>query len=433
MKRIYHIATLFLMAMACMMTSCDKENPFAPDGNSDATGTVNFRKMLLEVRNEENIVRSSSVDINSFIVKVTNSRTQVVEWEGTYESMPEVMTLQVGTYEVNVNSGYNPEADWETPYFEGKQEFTITEGTITNVDPVVCTLANVKVTVIFDDSLRAVMGDDCTVTVNAGSSSLVFNPSETRSGYFKYEEKEGSKPTLVATFNGTVDNNLENNFRTYTEVKPGNHYKITYALKGVTPNVPDQEGFINPGLFVDASVTVVNMTIDVNVDDDILDDDLRPGESDPGQDPTDPDQPTDPVDPKGELPELTTNPAISFDKDNVVVDGLEAVVYAHSSHKDGITEFYVDIDSNTLTPDVLEADGIDLSTHLDLVNPGKYAEKLEAMGFPINVKGMTDPSPMKLTDFLPLLTALGPGTHKFHLVISDGNGTTKKTLTFITQ
>ena len=429
MRKIYNITALLLLFMVGALTSCDKEDLFPDSDETGATGTVNFRKMLVDVQNEENVVRSATVDVNSFMVTVTNTRSQVVEWEGTYGSMPEVMTLKTGDYTVRVNSAENPEADWDSPYFEGSQSFTIVPNDITSVDPVVCKLSNVKVSVIFDDSLKAVMGDDCKVTVAAGSGSLVFTPEETRSGYFRYVEKEGSSPTLVATFSGTVDENLEENLRTYTEVKPGNHYKITYTLKGVNPSVPEQAGSITtPGLYVDATVTVVNMTIDVPVDDDILEDDLRPGEGEP--EPDDPVKPDDPVDPKGETPELTTNSAISFDKDNVVVEGMVAEIYVHSSAEGGLTAFTVDIESNTLTQDVLE--GVELSSHLDLVNPEPFAEKLEGLGFPVYVKGQTDPAPMKLTDFLPMLKALGAGTHKFHLVVSDANGTTKKTLTFIT-
>ncbi len=421
MKKIFNIIPLILLVvMGVSVTSCDKEEPFN-NQEDGATGTVSFRKMLVEIRNEENVMRSTQVDVNAFIVTVTDSRTGEVKWEGTYGSMPEVMTLAVGNYKVKVNSADNPDAGWDSPYFEGSQDFSITEGTISTVDPVVCKLANVKVTVIFDKELLAKMGSDCKVSVVAcDKGHLEFTPSETRSGYFKYIATPGSESTLVATFSGTVDENYEENFRTYTAVAPGNHYKITYTLKGVNPNIPDQTGIVTPGVYVDATVERVDMTVNVDVEDDILKDDMRPGEEDPDNPPT-PGNPT---------PDITASSGISFESPNTVTPGMEAVVKVHSHAEGGLTGFTVDIESNTLTPQELE--GVGLASHLDLVNPGQFAESLAGLGFPVNVGGQTDPDPMVLTDFLPMLQALGAGTHKFVLKVTDANGTTDKTLTFIT-
>ncbi len=423
MKNIFRKLMFLLPTLLLLCVGCDKESLFDIDSET-STGKVSFRKMLVEVKNEESIMRSAAVDVNTFVVTVTDSRTSETEWTGTYAEMPEVLTLPVGNYEVTVNSASNPDADWDTPYFEGSQTFAITEGDITTVDPVVCKLANVKVTVVFSDKLKAVMGSDCKVTVVAcDKGRLEFTASETRSGYFRYIAQEGSQPTMVATFSGTVDENYEENFRTYTEVKPGNHYIITYTLKGVEPDTPTQTGKVTPGVNVDSTITVVDLTISVDSDEDIIDDDSRPNEGD--------DNPVTPPTPGGEAPSLTTNDAISFDKQNLIVSGLEAVIYAHSSAEGGFTEFTVDIDSDTLTPDELESVG--LTSHLDLVNPGQYGDALAKLGFPVNVGGLTDPDPMTLTNFLPMLTALGEGTHNFIFKVSDANGTTNKTLTFLTK
>lgn len=421
MKRIFNITSLLLLALCGVFSSCDKEDPFTgPDGQG--SGTANFRKMLVEVKNEE-VVKAAAVDVNTFLVTITDDRSGDVAWSGTYADLPEVLSLPVGNYTVKVNSPENPDADWDKPYFEGTQTFSITEDDITTVDPVVCKLSNVKVTVIFDDKLRAVLGDDVKVTVVAcDNGRLEFTPSETRSGYFKYIGKEGNSATMVATFTGTVDENYEENFRTYTEVAPGNHYKITYTLKGVEPDVPEQTGTITPGVYVDSYVEDVNLTIDLDVPDDPLDPDR------PGEDPDNPDNPDNPD--QGEKPTLTLTPGLSFETPNTVTDGMVAVVTVHSSAAGGLTSFTVDIDSNTLTPEELQ--GVGLTSHLDLVNPGQFATALADLGFPVNVGGQTDPAPMVLTDFLPLLSGLGPGTHNFILKVGDANGVTTKTLTFIT-
>lgn len=434
MKKIYNIAAWVLaMLIGIGVGACDKENPFEPTPDK-AEGTVSFKKMMVEVQNEENIIKApatrAAVDVNTFVVTVTDTRSQTDVWQGSYGSMPEVMTLPVGSYEVTVNSGANPDADWDTPYFEGRQSFSIADGEITTVDPVVCKLSNVKVTIIFDPKLKAKMGDDCKVTVVAcDRGRLEFGKEETRPGYFKFIAAEGNQPTLVATFTGTVDENYEENFRTYTELKPGNHYKITYTLKGVEPDVPEPSGTVTPGLYVDATVTRVDMTVDVTPGDDILDDDLRPGEDD---DPTPPDPPV----PGGETPAITSNDGILLGESpqnaapNTYTEGMVVKINVHSEAEGGIKGFTVDIISDTLTPD--ELTNVGLTQHLDLVSPGQYESGLSGLGFPVNVGGMSDPAEMDLTEFMPLLQALGAGTSHFVLKVTDANGTTQKTLTIVT-
>ena len=97
----------------------------------------------------------------------------------------------------------------------------------------------------------------------------------------------------------------------------------------------------------------------------------------------------------------------------------------------GITAFTVDIKSDTLTPEVLS--GVGLTDHLDLVNPGAYAEALSGLGFPVNVGGMKDVPEFDISGLVPLLGALGSGDHRFILTVSDAGGTTVETLYFVTK
>lgn len=426
MKKIFNIFLLIAMVGVAALTSCSKEDPFGGEEAKDGYGSVSFRKMYVEVRNDEKIIKNipgrtrASVDVAAFVVTV-KSADGTVAYEGTYAAMPEVLTLPVGEYTVTVNSPKLEDAAWEAPYYEGSQTFSVAKDDVVEVDPVVCKLANVMVTVRFEDKLLAAMGDDCKVTVVACQNGrLEYTASETRDGFFRFVSGEGT-PTMIATFSGTVDENYEENFRTYTEVAPGNHYIITYRLHSASQDVPDPTGQLTPGVTVDATVTRVDMTIDVNVDDDILADDWRPTQG--GEDPV------TPVDPSGNpAPAITATDGISWTSANIVNASSVVEITVHSEA--GITAFTVDIDSNTLTPSELE--GVGMNSHIDLVNPGSMADSLVRLGFPINVGGQKDPDVMKLSQFLGLLDMLGPGIHKFHFTVSDANGTTKKTLTLQT-
>lgn len=423
MNRIYNILGLLLIATLTLMTSCSKEDPFPNDYDNGKTGTVNFRKMLVEVNAAENLVRAATVDVGTFLVEI-KSDTNKTEYSGTYAELPEIVTLPVGNYTVTVKSPSCPAADWDTPYYEGAQTFSIRDGEVTFVDPVVCKLANVKVTVRYEADLLRQMGEDCVVTVQTGiNASLQYGKYETRSGYFRYEPGDG-QATMVATFRGTVENNPEENLRTYTNLAPGNHYIITYSLHTPGGQLPETTGTITPGVSVDATVVVEDMNVNINVDDDILDDNDRPQQGTEGEEPN-------PPTPDKNAPKVvsTINGSTEYPSPVEVTESMSVKVKVDS--ETGITAFTVDIKSDTLTPETLSS--VNLTDHLDLVTPGQYEAALSGMGFPVNVGGMKDVPEFDISTLVPLLGALGPGEHRFILTVTDANGTTVETLYFITK
>ncbi|MBD5231874.1 MAG: DUF4493 domain-containing protein [Bacteroidales bacterium] len=425
MNKIYSLIALLLTVM--ILPGCEKENIFGNDDEGKLMQEVSFArfKQGAEVNTGEKIVRAAAaVDLNPFIVEVTGANGKTY-YNGTFEALPEILTMPVGEgYSVSVHSPENPAAAWDTPYYAGSAKFDVKENEVTDVPTVVCTLANVKVSVVFDSSLLPLMESDCQVKVETGDgASLIFKKDETRSGFFRYEADGSDQATLVATFTGTVDENFEQNFRTYTSVAPGNHYIITYTLHGVEPDVPDQSGYINHGVTVDANVTREDLTVNITPDDPILPDTDRPTEGD---------KPVVPPVTGGNAPSVDLNEPVKWNTPNdVPADGMTVQVTVHSEHSAGITAFTVDIESDVLDADTLETVG--LASHLDLVTPGKFEEGLKSLGFPVNVGGMQDPDVMDISQFTIMLSALGAGTHKFKVTVTDGYGTTQKTLILVTK
>lgn len=415
MKKIYNIMILALLSLVTL-ASCSKEDPFAPTTEESAEGQVSFKKMLVEITNEENVVRSS-IDVSSFLVNIEDENGEVVNY--IYREMPEVLTLPVGDYTVKVKSHEVKNAAWDEPYFFGSKSFSVEKNQVTEVGTVVCRLANVRVSIIFDDMLVKKCEDDVKVNVLVGeNASLDYVLSETRSGYFEYVE--GSS-TMVATFSGTVQDNYEENFRTYVDVTPGNHYIITYRLQGPNGDIPDYEGMINFGTNVDAYVTSVNMTVDVDVEEEILPGNERPSEGD------DPNPPT----PDEQTPTVEAVDPITFDEPNVVDASSNVTINVQSHHEAGITEFKVKIDSEMISG-LLEAQ---LGTsELDFINPASdaVANFIKTLNLVDgDVKGRTDKIEIKITGFMDLLTNLGPGSHDFIITVGDANGQTSKTLTLV--
>ncbi len=427
MNKIYNI--FMMLAIVAAFSSCSKEK-WDFDTDDAAYGELSLSSMTVDVTNAEEVIARSSVDLSNFIVKIYDATDNSLVKQWAYAEMPEVFTLPVGEYSVNVISHVQEAAAWDKPYFEGSKAFTIKDSRITEIGAVVCKLANVKVSIRYSDALRAVMGDDVVVTVlmNNGGS-LTYTPNETRSGYFKYV---ANSHTLVATFSGTVDGNKETLRKEYTDIAAGQHRIITFKLKTGDGTIPDENGGINieGGISVDASVTTIDMTSDIIVDEDVVDGD-RPqegGEEKPDQ-PEDPDNPDKPDTPTETI--TITSTTLDFDNPNIATSDLQAVVNIHSDK--GIANFKVDIISDQLTPEVLTS--VKLAASFDLAYPGALESALKNdLHFPVGneVIGAKD-LVFDITDFVPMLM-IYQGTHKFKLAITDAEGATlEKTLTFLVQ
>lgn len=417
------------LALVAGISSCSKEEPFGGEDGDTAYGRFAKSALSVELKNENAAdvfnrpTRAGVPDVNDFTVAFIKEGETEAAKSFVYSEMPEVVELPVGAYTVKASYGDNAPAAWEAPYYAGQGDVTIVEDEITEkVDPIVCSLSNVRVSVAFDKTLRDNMSADSKVTVRMGTSedaaSLDFTVADTeRSGYFAYAE---GSTTLAAVFSGQVEGYPTSETTAYDDVAPGKHYRITFKLHDAGEEDPGD--ITGNGLSVDATITVTDLNSDFEHDDETIEDDMRPtedfGDPEPGPGP-------DPVEP-------TAGPSITaagydFDKTNDITPSSECVIKIHSDS--GVTGFEVNIISDKLNPDELA--GVGLASHLDLVNPGALADPLSGLGFPVGdaVTGKTDLD-FGLTGFMPMLAILGDGEiHSFELIVTDASGTTKKTLT----
>lgn len=409
------LASILLTAGGC------SESPF--EDNQKGEGMLHLGAMGVDYMNREKEVRASATDVNDFTVNIIDKKDGAVAQSYRYGDMPEIVTLPVGEYRVEANYGTNEIAAWESPYYLGSSEFSIRENEITdNVAPVVCTLNNIRVNVNFGSELLAKMGEDCKVTVHVGESttSLDFTPADAgRSGYFRHVE---GSPTITAVLTGTVDGDEVKITKAYDNAAKGNFYRINFEVRNV--NDPDP-GHASGSITVDATIDRTDMNQNVSGDLETIEDDMRPVE---GDDPNNPDNPDNPDDPQKPAPTITAQAPIDLDKVNIFDPDdatAQCILNVHSEAEGGITAFTVDIDSNTLTPEELES--VNMSSHLDLVNPGSLETALKNLQLPVNIGGQTDIE-FNISGFLPMLGMLGPGDHKFILTVTDANGTTVATL-----
>ncbi|MDE6558933.1 MAG: DUF4493 domain-containing protein, partial [Muribaculaceae bacterium] len=323
------------LTAAAILGGCAKEDPFIREYEGP-TGTLLTKCLAPSINNPDGLevmTRAVVPVADDFNVTITrqggaksDSQPGTVQYK--YSEMPEVLTLPTGDYKVSADYGDNAPAAWDAPYYYGESDFGIEANKITDdMDPIVAKLSNIRVTIVFHPSLLSAMSDDSMVEVKAGNQGvLTFVPSESRSAYFKYVSKS---QTLAATFTGIVDGSEVIVTKSYDNVAPGNHYRITFRMHGIEDDAP---GTIVSGLAVDASIEKIDMNHTVSGEgEEYLTDDWRPNQGGGTQDP-DPGPVTPPVVEKA-APSITAatpteagKTGIDLDKVNEVTDNIYCVL-----------------------------------------------------------------------------------------------------------
>lgn len=425
MKTAYFLP---LCAAALLVTGCSKEDPFG--GDSGREGQFLKSALLVDVKADaiehQQIRTRAEANLDDFNVIFTRDGQTAPAAKYRYGDMPEVVTLPEGTYTVTATYGEDRDADWENPYYLGKSEsFEIRANEIASyVEPIECRLENVMVSISFDAGLLSRMSDDSYVEVKVGDNAgLNFTKTEAaagKAGFFRHT----AETTLVATFHGTVDGAPVVETKSYTDVKKGYHYRLTFKAHD---GGSDPTGDADATVVVDGTITTIDVERNVKIDEDQpLDDSERP-KDDTGDDPN---PPTPPVEKKA--PEINGVGDIKLDVANNLTDGDACQVNLVSHADGGFTAVTCQIDSPSLDEATLAM--FQLTTNLDLANtPDGMAESLVNFGFPANIAGQKEAS-LDLAKFIQPLAGIGAGLeHKFIITVTDANGSVTKTLILVCE
>ncbi len=383
MKNIAKLVAL--AALTTAITACEEH--WDPNELLQENGSLNLASLTIDVDADvKEISRSDEgVDVSTFTVTISEvaSGTKTNQW--TVASMPEVVTLPVGDYVIDVENAPLQPAAWDAPWYHQTSKVTIEKDEVTYPEPITCTMGNVMVSVAYSDALRQALSSDTKVKIAVSDDyPLTYELGETRVGYFALPD---GASTLVAEFTGKVNGREVTMRKSFDGIAVAQHHTITFSLKS---------GQLDPSIIVDADITYDDVDIDI------------PGNEDPI---------TPPTPPAEDLPEITSQ-TLDLDGVNQVVDGLEAVVNIKAPN--GIAHLWVTIVSDGLTPEVLAEVG--LTDKFDLAYPGEYEEPLQGLGFPTgdNVIGQTY-LVFDISEFVPLLP-LFPGAHNFVLDVEDTKG-----------
>lgn len=222
-------ATGFLSVSGLSMRVVYDETDVRPDDTSDQTQSPQAVSGT----------RAEQPDVDGFIVEILDADNAQV-FKKTYaelkQQLAEPMELPVGAYRMEVRSEEStPDVAWEHPVYGATSSFTISKAQTTQLEEVVCTLQNIKVTVDYSSELAGMLADTSKATISLGQTSQEFLKTATRAAYFKSLDIEN---TLDFNFDGVfADTDIPAQFsKQITGVKAGQWRKISvvinYADKG---------------------------------------------------------------------------------------------------------------------------------------------------------------------------------------------------------
>lgn len=241
MKHIKFLLPLSLLV--AVFVGCKNEDVFDNVTSVKGEGQINPSSISLDIMSEALSTRSvETPEADDFTIEIfSQENPEFAVVKSLYKDLPEVITIPVGTYTLKAFYG-DPDisADFDAPYFYGESDaFTIEANKIIDLEPIECKPANVKVSIIFDQSLLEEMSEESIVVVKVGKSGeLTFDATTEAAGYFKYDENSN---TLAANFVGTVQGEEFNVIKTYNDVQPGYYYQITFKLNVIDPSIEGEE------------------------------------------------------------------------------------------------------------------------------------------------------------------------------------------------
>lgn len=414
MKKSIYILFAFC-AVLLTFVACDRENFGGKEqpGEEAAEGTVSLTSLKLAVDVAVNPVSRAASNVNTdnytiIIYDVDNDNKQLVSWK--YSEMPEVYSMKVGNYSVAAYSHEELPAEFENPFYFGKQDFVIREDEVTEITDLECYLQSIMVTVEYDEALTALLGNDVVTTVSIGSASLKYENIDTRAGYFK---AVNASNLLEATFHGTVDGEKLTLNRGFADAKAGQHRIIRYSLVTTGPGDGDDDGSVGISITIDVECEVIEKDITI----------------DPGEEPTI----TDPGDENGGDPDPGPGPGPEDSEISIVGDGFDInqtiVIPADASISNpypvlvkiaaeaGIKHLHVEIGSSD--DEFIEVLTEFLPTKFDLAYPGENEEGLAGLGLPYGAQVIDAVNvDFDITGFTGLLNIYS-GTHTFKITVVD--------------
>lgn len=224
MKIHTRILTLLVCVATLLATGCKKEVPgYKGSGNETGNseyGYLETSSLIMQVIADSDMeaypdssratATRADIDTEQFLVRIVGA-DDTEQFSGTFAELKALSRLELfaGVYEVEVRSedrAADTPAAFEDPYYSGAKSVTVRKGETSQIGEVICTLANIKVTVMISADLAEDLTDDTQTIVSLDMQSLVFAKGEDRAGYFTpTADKNTLKVQLKGAFADTQE------------------------------------------------------------------------------------------------------------------------------------------------------------------------------------------------------------------------------------
>ena len=227
-QNIKSLGLLAVAASSMMLAGCSADDLFGP---RDGEGTLS---LTASIGNDVKVVSRADADQlradygESLLLWITKPGEGPVRQYNGIDNVPtDPVTLHAGSYVAEAWAGDSVAASFEKKYFKGYTPFEITNGNSTAVE-VKCNIANVVVSLSFDESVDAAL-KSWTVTVANGEESITYEGHDARKGYFMMPKKADNEK-LTLTLEGTAPNGDAYSQTADIEApKGGYEYKVNFS------------------------------------------------------------------------------------------------------------------------------------------------------------------------------------------------------------
>lgn len=227
-QNIKSLGLLAVAASSMMLAGCSADDLFGP---RDGEGTLS---LTASIGNDVKVVSRADADQlradygESLLLWITKPGEGPVRQYNGIDNVPtDPVTLHSGSYVAEAWAGDSVAASFDKKYFKGYTPFEITNGNSTAVE-VKCNIANVVVSLSFDESVDAAL-KSWTVTVANGEESITYEGHDARKGYFMMAKKADNEK-LTLTLEGTAPNGDAYSQTADIEApKGGYEYKVNFS------------------------------------------------------------------------------------------------------------------------------------------------------------------------------------------------------------
>lgn len=227
--------SVFVVIVA-FISSCSRDNKPTAYGNLRLNISSDNDVILVESKAQVGDDVKDNTEANTFeigetyAINLKNLETgEEIDIDEFSPSRPETLKVPVGIYRVTASwGGKMPEAAWNKPIYSGSTDVEVKIGQTAEAK-VVCSLANVKVSVEFEEGLDAYF-DDYRVLVSNTKSSLVFGKQAgnlTDTAYFAVTGKLSWQIITQSRDGGSYSSNEV----VCTDVGARQHYHLKFKLE----------------------------------------------------------------------------------------------------------------------------------------------------------------------------------------------------------